>query len=129
MKRIIQCIFAASLAACFLCASASAEDGAVRVPILMYHEVKYGKLGKDAISPWELESDLRYLRGGGYTPVTVDSLIDYVLGDSVLPDKPVVLSFDDGYMNNHRFALPILQKYASPFALSLIVKNTDEFSL
>jgi peptidoglycan/xylan/chitin deacetylase (PgdA/CDA1 family) len=32
-------------------------------------------------------------------------------------------------MNNHRFALPILQKYASPFALSLIVKNTDEFSL
>jgi peptidoglycan/xylan/chitin deacetylase (PgdA/CDA1 family) len=32
-------------------------------------------------------------------------------------------------MNNHKFALPLLQKYAVPFTLSLIVKNTDEFSL
>jgi peptidoglycan/xylan/chitin deacetylase (PgdA/CDA1 family) len=128
MKIKITALLIASAVALGLQPHASAS-AAVNVPILMYHEVKYTKLGKDAISPWELESDLVYLRDNGYTPVTVGTLIDYVTGDGELPDKPVVLSFDDGYLNNHKFALPLLRRYNVPVSLSLIVKNTDDFSL
>lgn len=123
-------IFALISALCVLAAVLpTADAGLTRtVPILMYHEVKYTKLGKDAISPWELECDLIFLRDNGYTPVTVGDLIDFVTADATLPDKPVVLSFDDGYMNNHKLALPLLRAYNVPVSLSIIVKNTDDFT-
>lgn len=45
------------------------------LPIIMYHEVKPDKSGKDAIQPWELESDLRWLAENGYTTVVMADVI------------------------------------------------------
>ena len=104
------------------------QDAPVCVPILMYHEVKLNKSGKDAIQPWELENDLKWLEQNGYTTVTMADLFAYVDDGTPLPEKPVVLSFDDGYYNNYVYALPLLRQYGAKIVLSVLGKNTDDFS-
>ena len=102
-------------------------DGIV-VPILMYHEVKYEKSGKDAITPWEMRSDLTWLGAEGYTAVTMADLIAYADGRGGLPEKPIVLSFDDGYLNNYIFLFPMLKQYDTKVVLSIIGKSADDFT-
>jgi len=100
----------------------------VCVPIIMYHEVKTFKLGKDVISPYEFESDLKYLSANNYTAITMTQLIDYVYKNKDLPQNPIILSFDDGYLNNYIYVLPLLKKYNTKIVFSIIGKNTDDFT-
>ena len=98
------------------------------LPIIMYHEVKTFGLGKDVITPYELESDLKYLKENNYTTITMAQLIDYVYNSTELPQKPIILSFDDGYLNNYIYVLPLLKKYDMKIVFSVIGKNTDDFT-
>ncbi len=104
------------------------EADPVLLPILMYHDVEEDGLGKDVVSPAELEADLRWLRASGYTAVTMGEVIDFVDGRRSLPDKPVVLSFDDGRQSVCLTVLPLLRKYGTPAVLSVIGESADEFS-
>lgn len=106
--------------------SKSAEP--ISLPIIMYHEVKTYKAGKDVIAPWEFESDLKYLAENNYTTITMTQLIDYVYNDVSLPSNPIILSFDDGYLNNYVYVLPLLKKYNMKIVFSIIGKNTDDFT-
>lgn len=108
--------------------AAAGGDGRVCLPILMYHEVKPAHTGKDCITPGELESDLRFLQKNGYTAITMTDLIAYVDGRADLPDKPIVLSFDDGYLSSYVYAFPLIQKYDMKMVLSIIGKSTDDFT-
>lgn len=129
---LILCLMLAALmapaAAITTPASGDETEPPVCLPIIMYHEIKYRKLGKDAISPWEFESDLKYLKNNGYTAITIDDLLDYYDNGAPLPEKPVMLTFDDGYLSTRHFALPLLEQYDMKIVLSLIVKDTDDFS-
>lgn len=100
----------------------------VTLPIIMYHEVKYSKHGKDAISLYEFESDLQYLQKNGYTTITVTQLINYVYHDEPLPENPIILSFDDGYLNTYLYAYPLIKQYGMCMVLSVIGKDSEEFS-
>lgn len=104
----------------------SSED--VVVPILMYHEVKTYKVGRDVITPNEFESDLKYLLENRYTTITMTDLIDHVYKNKELPENPIILSFDDGYLNNYVYAFPLLKKYNMKAVFSIIGKNADDFS-
>lgn len=107
---------------------AAAEEEGVRVPILMYHETNTKRLSEMGITPWELESDLKYLQTQGYTAVTMTELIAYVHGGKPLPPKPVVLTFDDGFYNNYVYAYPLMEKYDMKMVLSVIGKSVEQFS-
>ena len=98
------------------------------LPILMYHEVKNYRTGKDCITPSELESDLKYLQSSHYTAISMTDLINYVDGRGQLPEKPIVLSFDDGYLNNYIYVYPLIQQYHTKIVLSILGKNTDDFT-
>lgn len=76
-----------------------AEDPGVRVPVIMYHAVMddASRLGKYVISPEELESDFKWLSENGYTAVLSEDLINYTESGAALPEKPILLTFDDGY--------------------------------
>jgi peptidoglycan/xylan/chitin deacetylase (PgdA/CDA1 family) len=103
------------------------NDGVV-LPIVMYHEVKRSNLHRLAISPYEFESDLKYLIKEGYTAVVMSDLINYVYNDMPLPPKPIVITFDDGYLNNYAYAYPLLKKYNMSAVMSIIGKDTDDFT-
>ena len=104
------------------------EQQTVCLPILMYHEVKQNKLGKDVISPDEFEADLKYLAENDYTTITMTDLIEYVYTDAELPQNSIILSFDDGYLNTYKYVLPLLKKYDMKIVCSVIGKNVDDFT-
>ncbi len=106
----------------------SSRSAAVCVPIIMYHQVKNNELGKDVISPYEFESDLKYLSDNNYSTIAMTDLINYVYEDTDLPENPIILSFDDGYLSTYKYVFPLLQKYNKKIVLSIVGKSTDDFS-
>ncbi|MBP5165749.1 MAG: polysaccharide deacetylase family protein [Oscillospiraceae bacterium] len=124
MKRL----FSVLLFLLLLPSPVGADDECVYLPVIMYHEVRPDKNGKDSILPEEFEADLKYLGESGYTSITMSRLIEYVYDGAPLPDRPVIISFDDGYLNNYIYALPILKKYSSKAVLSVIAGAADAFT-
>ncbi len=118
--------------------ASSAETGEnsgeeIPVPILMYHALtrRESQVNDYTIPAYLFESDVKYLKEHGYTAVTMSELIDYVYdtdGNVSLPDKPVVLTFDDGFCNNYNYATPILEKYGMKAVISVIGKPSEETS-
>ncbi len=100
------------------------------VPVIMYHSIlKDSSLqGRYVVSPLQLENDLKYLSENGYTAITVADLLAYVDEGVPLPEKPVMLTFDDRYYNNYLYAFPLMQKYGFKMVLSVIGKFSDDFS-
>ena len=94
----------------------------VQLPVIMYHGILADtKLQGDyVISPTQFEEDLKELKNRGYTTVTIGEIVDYVYNGKELPQKPVVLTFDDGYYNNYLYAYPLLKKYACKGVISPI---------
>lgn len=88
------------------------EDYTSNVPILLYHHLdpQAGESGT-VLHPDTFASHMALLAEHGYTPVSVDQIIAYVEKGEALPDKPVMITFDDGYLSNYTHAFPILQQY------------------
>ena len=107
----------------------SANAG-VAVPVLMYHSVLKdpARAGKYVVSPAQLAQDLDYLTAHGYTSVTMTEVIASVSGGAPLPEKPVVITFDDGYYNNYLYAYPLLRERGMKAVISIIGRYTDLFS-
>lgn len=107
-----------------------ALEGNVRLPILMYHHLSEteSKLNKYTISPEEFEADLKYIKENGYTTVTVSNLIAFCEQGKALPEKPIMITFDDGYESVYKYAYPILCKYEMTAVINIIGKYTDLYS-
>ena len=106
------------------------EEKMPAVPILMYHSVcNNQRVHTDyRISPEMFENDLAYLQKNGYTAVFVADLIAYVYEGYPLPEKPVVLTLDDGYLNNYTEVLPLLEKYDMKATVSVVGEFSNAFS-
>lgn len=106
------------------------EKEAIEVPIIMYHSILKDKSmrGDYVVTPEEIEEDIIYLRNNGYTAVFVNELINYVNSGAELPEKPVVLTFDDGFYNNYQYLMPILEKHGFKATVSVVGSFTTEAS-
>lgn len=102
----------------------------VKLPIIMYHSVlkDQAQAGKYVISPSTLEADLNYLKSHGYETVTVADLVRYVDELGELPEKPVMITFDDGHYNNYLYAYPLLKKHGMRAVISVIGKETEQYT-
>ena len=110
-------------------AALSADEISTQVPILMYHHLSEDVTNSEMVSPERFEVQIRALSEAGYTGVSFDELQAYVLRGEPLPEKPVVITFDDGYRSNYTLAYPILQKYgmkATIFAIGVSF-GTDHY--
>ena len=105
-------------------------EDSVRVPILMYHSIlrDSARQGKYVISPAVLAADLDALQEKGYTAVTVSDLLAYVQDGADLPEKPVMLTFDDGYYNNYIYAYQLLKQRGMKAVVSIIGSQTALFT-
>lgn len=108
--------------------TATTPDTGVPVPIIMYHSLLPGGNGDYVIDPALFEQDLQYLQSAGYTTVTVADLTAYVDRGTPLPDKPVMLTFDDGYYNNYLYAHPLLKQYGMRAVISPIGSVSEFYS-
>ena len=86
-----------------------AEDD-VKVLVLNYHMVNSMFISL-AVEPEDFDWQMKYLVDHGYHSITPDELYDFIAGKGSLPDRPVLITFDDGYVDNYTNAYPILKKY------------------
>jgi len=97
----------------------------------MYHHIADPPPDADAIrrdlsvSPQAFEAQLRYLVRAGYQPVTLCDLIYHLSLGTPLPEKPIILTFDDGYEDHYTNAYPLLQKYGFVGAFFIITEPVD----
>lgn len=108
MKRI----FCLALALVLACPAAAGAEG-VPLPVIMYHHISRdgARAGDYVVTPELLEGDLRWLSERGYSAVGAQELLDYCAGRGGLPEKPVLITFDDGQLSVLEYALPLLEKY------------------
>jgi len=101
-----------------------------QLPIVMYHSIldDPAKAQNYIITPDVLEADLQWLSAHGYETVTVADLVTFAAGSGSLPEKPVMLTFDDGYLNNMTYAEPLLEVYGMRAVLSVVGSYTQKFS-
>ena len=86
------------------------------------------RTGDYVITPKAFRKDLEWLRDAGYQTVVVQDLLNYVEEGVPLPEKPVMITFDDGYYNNYLNAFPILKEMGMKAVISIIVSETDKYS-
>jgi peptidoglycan/xylan/chitin deacetylase (PgdA/CDA1 family) len=86
----------------------------LRVPVLMYHEITdvSTTLSRLAVAPEVFADQVAYLQDAGFTAITAGALSAILAGGAgELPERPVVLTFDDGYGDFYSHALPLLKQY------------------
>ena len=81
------------------------------LPCLTYHTVDPKLKNEIAIPPALFESELKTLVSLGYHSITARQLYDHQSKGTPLPDKPVMITFDDGWRNQYVYAAPLLKKY------------------
>jgi peptidoglycan/xylan/chitin deacetylase (PgdA/CDA1 family) len=103
-----------------------------RVPILMYHYISVpppdaDRVRKDlSVTPDAFAAQMDYLTTNGYHPVRLVDLADFMLNGTPLPDKPIVLTFDDGYTDNYQNAFPVLKRFKIPATFFVIADFVEE---
>ncbi len=90
------------------------------MPVIMYHSMLKSKQGKYIVSPTQFENDLVALQKEGYVTVTCQQLVDFVYGDGDLPQKPILITLDDGHYNNAYYAVPILKKHNAHAIINIV---------
>lgn len=85
------------------------------VPIIMYHDVveKTKQVSWD-VTVAELEEDFAQIKSQGLTPISMDQLVTHLRTGASLPPKPILLTFDDNYIGQYKYAFPLLKKYNFP---------------
>lgn len=87
----------------------AAEDDE-KVLVLNYHMVNRMFISL-AIDPEDFDWQMKYLVDHGYHTISPEELYAFLEGKGTLPDRPVLITFDDGYVDNYTNAYPILKKY------------------
>jgi peptidoglycan/xylan/chitin deacetylase (PgdA/CDA1 family) len=75
------------------------------------------------VPPDELDAQVAWLAAHGYHAVTLQHLFDAWRGTRTLPPRPIVLTFDDGYLSDYSVGLPTLRRHGWPGVLDLAVSN------
>jgi len=81
------------------------------LPILMYHQIDLARRDALTVTRDQFESHLAWLSAAGYQAISCRQLIDHIDHGRPLPERPVLITFDDGYTNNLTHACPLLEQY------------------
>lgn len=110
-KKVLFCLIF------IFCAFIPVNVQAASIPILTYHYIANNPnpvdKARDSLSvpPDKFEAQMLYLSQNGYTPVTLDTLYGIFNGQTFVAGKPIVLTFDDGYIDFYTNAFPILRQF------------------
>ena len=106
-----------------------------QIPVLAYHSIKSAEFYYpiNADNPWILLDDvfrahMQYLYDNNFTPLTSNQLINYLYHDGGLPQNPIIITFDDGYLDNYLFAAPIMREFGFSGIVFLITNAIHDVS-
>ncbi len=99
------------------------------IPILMYHSVKenYPQESSSLYVTTEVfEKQLSEIIAKGYTCVNYYQVLDYMNGTGTLPEKPIIITFDDGYLDNYVNVFPILMRYNAKATIFVVTDALND---
>lgn len=100
-------------------------------PTLVYHIINRSICDKNAISEEAFNDQLRYLGDNGYSALTLAQVLDILGGKEQAPPRPVLITFDDGYVDTLYVALPYLrtrEMTATLFVISAYVGQSNRWN-
>jgi peptidoglycan/xylan/chitin deacetylase (PgdA/CDA1 family) len=104
----------------------------MRVPILMYHYISVPPRNADgyrinlSLDPAVFRQHLEYFRENGFSTISLYDLDAALVEGVPLPAKPVILTFDDGYLDNYTNAFPLLQEFDMQGTFFIITGLADQ---
>lgn len=111
--------------------SVSSAQNSQKLPVVMYHQLtkSESRAGKYVLTVEQFEKDLKFLKKNGYETVTVSQLLAFSKGKGDIPEKAIMLTFDDGCETLYSYALPLLKEYgftAVGFAVGALADSYTE---
>ena len=100
---------------------------ATGIPVLNYHQVEPKDGNPLTLWPEQFEAQMEYLAAEDYTTITIDEMMDALENSTSLPEKSVIITFDDGYADNYEYVYPILKKYGFKATIFLIYDFTNTY--
>lgn len=97
-----------------------------KVPVMMYHDILPQKEVFFDVTPEEFEAHLKLIQAKGLTPISMDQLVTHLRTGLPLPEKPILLTFDDGYLGHYTYVYPLLKKYNYPALFSIYTDKIDK---
>jgi biofilm PGA synthesis lipoprotein PgaB len=99
------------------------ESASQKLPVLMYHHVvPDGSSCNDmTVTVSKLAKDFQWLKDHGYEAILPQQLIS----GEALPEKPILITFDDGYRSNYDLAFPLFREYGMKAVISIMVYMQD----
>lgn len=99
------------------------------VPVLCYHRITDSRKGDYTVSLATFSAHMKILADSGYHSVTPAQLYDYLVYNKALPQKPVMISFDDSREEHAEIAAPVLKKYgfSGVFFIMTITYNKKNY--
>jgi peptidoglycan/xylan/chitin deacetylase (PgdA/CDA1 family) len=101
------------------------EGNSKKIPVLMYHSIDFEKGNELRIPKDKFRLQMKYLKDNGFTTLTLNELYSYIVFGTSLPEKPVVLTLDDGYVDNYTNALPVLKEFDLKATVFMITSCID----
>lgn len=96
------------------------------VSILMYHMIGNIKNNAAVMTADNLRWQMQYLKDNGFHPITMEELHAYVTKGAPLPEKPVCITFDDGYEDNYTIVYPMMKEYGFPWTFFVITGQVGQ---
>jgi peptidoglycan/xylan/chitin deacetylase (PgdA/CDA1 family) len=96
------------------------------IPILMYHSIAYEKDNDIRIPKEKFREQMKFLKDNGYTTLTLTEVSDLFTKNIPIPKKSVVLTFDDGYVDNYTNAFPVLKEFGIKATVFVITDWVDK---
>lgn len=98
----------------------------VNIPILMYHDIKLDSKNQYVVSEERFFEDMCYLEREGYTALLPEDFIKVASNEVEAPEKPIMITFDDGYYGNYEYAYPVLKATNMKAVIGVIASNMRE---
>jgi len=95
------------------------------IPVLMFHSITNVKGNELQTSKEQFKQEMQYLKDKGYTTLTLTEVYDFFQKNKPIPKKSVVITFDDGYLDNYTNAYPILKQFGFKATIFDITSTVD----
>lgn len=95
--------------------------------IFMYHSIDYEKGNELRIPKEQFREQMKYLKDNGYTTLTLAEAYAFFTENKPVPVKSVVLTFDDGYVDNYTNAFPVLKEFGLKGTVFMITDLVDKY--
>jgi peptidoglycan/xylan/chitin deacetylase (PgdA/CDA1 family) len=96
------------------------------IPIVMYHSIGYEEGNPARVTKENFREQMKYLKDNDYITLTLNDAYDFFVNNKPVPEKSIVITFDDGYVDNYIDAFPILKEFGFKATIFVITDLVDK---